>query len=75
MESGWDPDVKKFLIKILNSISLVLLWMIACATAGIYYQLGYINGKPLIYTLLFYLGMALTLIFLLRHLYKIWNKE
>ena len=51
MESGWDPDVKKFLIKILNSISLVLLWMIACATAGIYYQLGYINGKPFIYTI------------------------
>jgi membrane protein YdbS with pleckstrin-like domain len=75
MESGWDPDVKQFLVKILNSISLVLLWMIACATAGIYFQFGYTNGKPVIYTIIFYVAMAVTLFLLLRHLYKIWKKE
>jgi uncharacterized protein with PQ loop repeat len=75
MESGWDPDVKQFLIKILNSISLVLLWMIACATAGIYFQFGYTNGKPVIYTIIFYAAMAVTLFLLLRQLYKIWKKE
>ncbi len=75
MESGWDPDIKKFLLKILNSISLVLLWMIACATAGIYFQLGYTNGKPVIYTIIFYTVMAVTLFLLLRQLYKTWKKE
>ena len=73
MESGWDPDVKNFLLKILNSISLVLLWMIACATAGIYYQLGYTNGNPVIYTIIFYIAMTATFIFLIRYLYKIWK--
>jgi hypothetical protein len=75
MESGWEPDVKGFLLKILNSISLVLLWLIACATAGIYFELGYTNGKPLIYTIIFYTVMAVTLFLLLRRLYKTWKKE
>jgi membrane protein YdbS with pleckstrin-like domain len=75
MENGWDPDIKNFLLKILNSISLVLLWLIACATAGIYFQLGYTNGKPVIYTIIFYTVMAVTLFLLLRQLYKTWKKE
>lgn len=74
MESGWDPDVKEFLLKILNSISLVLMWLIAGATAGIYFKLGYANGKPIIYTFLFYTVMAVTFFLLLRYLYKLWNR-
>jgi tellurite resistance protein TehA-like permease len=75
MPPNWDPDVKKFLLKVLNSVSLVLLWMMACATAGIYFELGYTNGKPLIYTILFYSGMIISLLFLLLYLYKTWNKR
>ena len=73
MESGWDPDVKKFLLKILNSISVVLMWMIASATAGIYYQLGY--GEPIIYTVIFYFLMVATFLLLIRYLYRTWTKE
>ena len=73
MESGWDPDVKKFLLKILNSISWVLLWMIAAATAGIYFELAYSNGKPVIYTIIFYAVAVVTLFLLIRHLYKVWK--
>lgn len=75
MESGWDPDVKKFLVKVLNSISLVLLWMIAAATTGIYFQLGFINNGHLIYTIIFYAVLTLTLFLLLRYLYKIWKSH
>ncbi|MEO7982527.1 MAG: hypothetical protein ABI688_00470 [Bacteroidota bacterium] len=75
MERNWDPEVKKFFVKILNSIALGLFWMMACATAGIYFELGYTNGKPVIYTILFYAGMLISLFFLLRYLYKIWKSE
>jgi hypothetical protein len=74
MEQGWDPDVKRFFRKILYSVSYGLLWMVACSTAGIYYQLAYWNGQPLIYTLLFYAGMAITLALLLRWYYRTWKK-
>lgn len=75
MEQGWDPDVKKFLLKVLNSISMTLLWMMASATGGLYYELGYSAGKPVIYTILFYAGMLISLLFLIRYLYTTWKKE
>ena len=75
MEENWDPGVKKFFVKILNSIALGLLWMMACATAGIYYKLGYFNGKPVIYTVLFYAAMLISLYLLIRYLYKIWKND
>jgi hypothetical protein len=75
MQQNWDPGVKKFFVKILNSISWGLLWMMACAAAGIYFELGYTNGKPLIYTLLFYLGMAASLFLLVRYLIRVWGRK
>jgi membrane protein YdbS with pleckstrin-like domain len=75
MQPNWDPDIKKFLLKVLNSVSLVLLWMMACATTGIYFELGYTNGKPLIYTILFYAGMVITLVVLIRYLYNKWKND
>ena len=73
MEQGWDPDVKKFLVKILNSVSMGLLWLMACSTAGLYFELAYADGKPVLYTILFYAGMGLTLFLLIRYLYKKWK--
>ena len=73
MESGWDPEVKIFFTKILNSISYSLLWMIACATAGIYFKLGYITGQPIAYPIIFYTLSFISLLLLVRHLYKIWK--
>jgi hypothetical protein len=75
MQPNWDPEVKKFFLKILNSISLGLLWLMACATAGLYYELGYTNGKPVIYTILFYTGMLISLFFLIRYLYNTWKSD
>lgn len=73
MEKNWDPEVKKFFIRILNSIAIVLFWMMTFATAGIYFELGYSNGKPVIYTILFYTAMLISLFFMIRYLYKTWK--
>jgi hypothetical protein len=72
---NWDPEVRQFFIKILNSVSLGLLWMITCATAGIYYELGFIKDKPLINIILFYSGMLISLFFLLRYFYRTWKNR
>jgi hypothetical protein len=74
-ERGWDPEIKKYFRKIIGSFTYGLLWILSCTTAGIYYQLGYRNGKPLVYTILFYTGMLITLLLLLRYLYNTWKKE
>ena len=74
-QKNWDPEVKKFFVKILNSVCLGLAWMMACATAGIYYKLGYFHGQPPVYTILFYAGMLGSLFLLIRYLYKKWKDE
>ncbi|MBI3139083.1 MAG: hypothetical protein HYZ15_10890 [Sphingobacteriales bacterium] len=75
MEQGWDSDVKRFFSKILNSISLALLWALAAATAGIYFQLGWAGGKPIVFTFLFYIVAVLGLLGLIRYLYRTWKKD
>jgi len=74
MEQGWDPDIRKHFRKILYSISYGLIWLISCTTAGIYYHLAYRNGEPLIYIMLFYVGLFLSLALLLRYYYRTWRK-
>jgi len=75
MEQGWDPDVKKYFIKVLNSISMGLLWLMAMVTAGLYFGLAYATeGRPFIYTILFYIMMVATLSLLILYYYRTWKK-
>ena len=74
-ESRWDPEVRRYFRKIIWSFFFGLLWMITCATTGIYYKLGYTGNKPVIQTILFYAAMALTLGLLLWYLYNTWKKK
>lgn len=74
MEQGWDPQIKTFFKKILNSISYGLLWIIGCAVAGIWFRLGYTGGvRPVLPVVAFYSTALVTLFFLLRYLIKIWK--
>ena len=73
MEQGWDPQVRKYFRKILNSIGYGLAWMFACMIAGIYYRLGYAGDHPVWYTLLFYILATVTLLLLVRYLFKTWK--
>ena len=74
MEQGWDPEVKKYFRKILNSISMGLLWMMIMVTLGIYFQLAYQGEKPLIYTILFYVVLLASLSLLIFYYYRTWKK-
>ena len=74
MEQNQQQGVREFFIMILNSIAWFLLWIISCATAGIYFQLGYTTGKPIVQPILFYIVMTISLLFLIRYLYRVWNK-
>lgn len=73
MERGWDPQIKKYFLKIVRSVSLGLLWMMACAVAGIYFKLAWPHGQPIVYMILFYAGMLSTLFLLIKYLYNTWK--
>jgi uncharacterized membrane protein len=73
-ERGMDPEVKRFFKKIISTISYGLLWLMAVATAGIYYKLGWRENGPIFPVLLFY-GIAVAGLFvLLRYYYNLWKK-
>ena len=72
-ESGFDKDVKKYFIKVLYSLSWGLIWMIAFITLGIKYELAFFGDKPIIYNILFYLFISLSLIALIYYYYKTWK--
>ncbi len=72
-ERGWDPMVKKYFQKIMRSFFWGLLWIMSGVMAGLYYKLGYFDHKPVIYTIIFYAVMLITLVLLIRYLYRVWK--
>ncbi len=76
MEQGWDPQIKTFFKKILNSISYGLMWIIGCAVAGIWFRLGYTGGvRPVLPVVFFYIIAFISLFILLRYLAKTWKSS
>jgi hypothetical protein len=71
MEQGWDPEVKRFFLKIINTISLGLLWLMSVLTAGLYFGLAYHSN--IVYIILFYSGLVISLGLLLRYYYRTWK--
>ena len=74
MEHETGPGLKKFFQKIINSIFYGVMWMIAVATAGIYFKLGWKEeGTSVIYVIIFYVIALSTFFFLIRYLYRTWK--
>ena len=74
MEQGWDSDVKNYFVKIINTISYGLIFLLTSATAGLYFRLGYPTEKPIFYVILFYSLFLLGLFLLIRYYVRIWSK-
>ena len=74
-ERGWEPGVKKLFLKIIRSFTWGLIWMMSGVMLGLYYKLGYLGRRPIIYPILFYAGMLITLVILVRYLLRIWKDD
>jgi hypothetical protein len=72
-ETGWDPLVKKYFRKIMNSFALGLLWMLAVMTAGLYFKLGFVAEGVRWYNLVFYVFFAGSFGSLLWYYYRTWK--
>jgi membrane protein DedA with SNARE-associated domain len=72
MEQGWDPEVKKYFQKILNTIGYGLLWLMAALTAGLYLGLAYHHDT--LYSVIFYTIFVISLCLLIRYYYRLWKK-
>jgi hypothetical protein len=68
-----EPEMREFLIRIVNTISIVLVWMIINLVAGIKYELAFFEDKPFWGNYLYYFCMLLSLGWLIWHLRKKWK--
>ena len=74
-DHGFDPEVKRYFRKIINSFSMGLLWLAGIATSGIYFQLGMVGNGIRWYHIAFYCFSLVTFLLLLRYYYRIWSKK
>lgn len=70
---GMEDDTRAFLVLVLNTMALVLLWMIANVLFGIYLGYAFFKGSPSWKNILYYILSLSSLLFLIKHLRKKWN--
>lgn len=69
-----EDETRDFLVLIVNTIALVLIWMIANVLAGIYFKLAFFTGRPGIGNIIYYLFALASLFFLVRQLSRKWKQ-
>ena len=69
-----EEDTRSFLVLIVNTISIVLMWMMASVFFGIYLGYGFFEDSPGWKNIVFYIIFLISLFFLLRHLRHKWKK-
>lgn len=70
---GMEDETRAFLIKILQTISIVLLWMMINVFAGIYKGYAFFEGRPGWANYLYYALFLASLIALIIHLRRKWK--
>jgi hypothetical protein len=73
MPQGMEPEAKKYLFKVLNSLCFGLLWLTLNVLGGLYWGYGIIEHRLSVYNILFYVWFALSLIALLIYYYRLWK--
>ena len=69
-----EDDTRFFLVLIVNTIAIVLMWMMASVFFGIYLGFGFFEIRPDWKNIIFYIIFLTTLFFLLRHLKRKWKR-
>ena len=71
--SEMEPEVGKYLRKILSSISMITLWMLINSSIGIGLNYAFFENKPSVANYIFYAWFLLSLALLAKYLYRKWK--
>lgn len=69
-----EPGVKQYLIRILNTLALGLLWMAINSTLGIMYDLAFVHEHATTGNILFFIWFAISLAAYLWWVIRVWSK-
>ncbi|HMU09827.1 MAG TPA: hypothetical protein PKC54_07485 [Ferruginibacter sp.] len=70
---GMEEETRAFLTKILQTISIVLLWMMINVFVGIYKGFAFFEDRPDWTNYLYYAGFLISLVALIVHLKRKWK--
>ena len=72
---GWDPDIRIYFRKILNSFVAFATWLLFVATAGLFFKLAYLRDGVRWYNIVFYAIAILTFLLLMVYFYRAWGRK
>lgn len=70
---GMDPQTKRYFLKIVNSFAWGVIWLMFVTFFGLYFGLAYTPHGLTIVNIIFYVIVLITLLLLLRFLYRSWK--
>ena len=70
-----EPEAREFLIKIVKSLSIALLWMMTNMILGVFFDLGFVHSSITVFNIVFYVFFLSTLVALVWYLLKLWKEN
>lgn len=68
-----EDETREFLVKIMNTIAIVLLWMMVNVFIGIYKGLAFFEDTPSLVNYVYYVFLLGSLVVLVIHLKRKWK--
>lgn len=70
---GMEDETREFLVRILNTVAIVLVWMMANVFIGIYKGYAFFEEKPDWTNYVYYVFLIISFITLVIHLKRRWK--
>lgn len=71
---GMEDDTRLFLVTIMQTVSLLILWLLINIFVGLYLQFGLFDSRPSLKNIIYYAVFIIGCFFLFKHVKKKWSK-
>ena len=69
----WEDDIIGFLILIVQTLSMIILFIMVNVTLGLFFNLAFFEGSISLKNILYYLFFLWSIIFVVRYIHKKWS--
>ena len=69
-----EDDTRLFLVTIMQTVSLLILWLLINIFVGLYLKFGLFDDSPSQKNILYYVVFIIGCFFLFKHIKKKWSK-
>lgn len=70
---GAEEDPKAFLILIVQTLSVLMMWMMFHVLVGIYFEFAFFETRPGLKNFIYYFFFLISLYFLIKYIRHKWN--